>query len=373
MNVQVRDTRTTRSEAASRLAIADCDIHPAHKSKRDLDPYLEQRWIDELRTFGPRRRVGVQSGPAYPKSQPNAARRDAFPEDGNAPGSDLDFMRRQLLDPYNIQLGVLNATGENGQHFQNRDLGNAHCRATNHWQIETFTKNEPRLKASLVVPYEDTQAGVAEIEHWAGDPNFVQIILQSRSADPLGNRRYWPIYEAAAAAGLPVGVHAFGFGGHPPTGSGWASYYIEDMVGHAQSCQGLLISMLMEGVFERIPKMKLVLIEAGFGWLPPLAWRLDKLWKRLRAETPHLKRLPSEYIRDHVWLTTQPMEEPEPREHVLDTFDWVGWDRMLFATDYPHWDFDDPDQALQVRIDEPRRRAFFYGNAAALYGVAAVA
>ncbi|MBV9811550.1 MAG: amidohydrolase family protein, partial [Acetobacteraceae bacterium] len=207
MNVHVRtlepqaeSAATTPVVAASRLAIADCDIHPAVKSPRDLHPYLAARWIEEMRAFGGRRKVGVQAGPAYPKSQPNAARRDAWPEDGSVPGSDLGFLRSQLLDPYNVQLGVLNAIGENGQHFANRELAAAYCRATNHWQIETFTKPEPRLKASLVVHYEAAEAGVAEIEHWAADPNFVQIILQSRSADPLGNKRYWPVYEAAAAA-----------------------------------------------------------------------------------------------------------------------------------------------------------------------------
>jgi len=111
-----------------------------------------------------------------------------------------------------------------------------------------------------------------------------------------------------------------------------------------------------------------VLIEAGFAWVPSLAWRLDRNWKRLRAETPHLTRLPSEYIHDHVWLTTQPMEEPEPRSQLLDTIGWIGWDKLIFATDYPHWDFDDPATCLPLRLTEEQRRAFFVGNARALYG-----
>jgi len=224
------------------------------------------------------------------------------------------------------------------------------------------------LKASLVVPFEDTQAAVAEIERYAGNPNFVQILMLNRTAEPPGQKRYWPIYEAAARAKLPIGVHAFGFGGFPVTGSGWPSYYIEDMVGHAQSCQAFLTSFVIEGVFERIPQTKLVLIESGFGWVPSLAWRLDKIWRRLHDETPHLKRLPSEYIREHVWLTTQPMEEPAIREHVLDTMDWIGWDRLLFATDYPHWDYDDPVHVLPMPVPEAKRRDFFLGNALRLYG-----
>ena len=70
------------------------------------------------------------------------------------------------------------------------------------------------------------------------------------NVEPLGQRRYWPIYEAAEEAGLPVGVHAFGFGGNPITASGWPSYYIEEMVGHSQCQQTVLASLVLEGVFE---------------------------------------------------------------------------------------------------------------------------
>ena len=119
------------------------------------------------------------------------------------------------------------------------------------------------------------------------------------------------------------------------------------------------------------PSLKVVMVESGFAWAPAFAWRLDKTWKALRAETPHLKRPPSEYLKERVWWTTQPMEEPEPRSHLLDTINWMGWDRLLFATDYPHWDFDDPSLALPLPITENQRLSFFRQNALSLYGVTA--
>jgi hypothetical protein len=238
----------------------------------------------------------------------------------------------------------------------------------NEWLISEWLSQEPRLKASIVVPYEDTDAAVAEIERYAADPRFVQVLMLSRTAEPPGQKRYWKIYEAAAAAKLPLGVHAFGFGGYPVSGSGWPSFYIEDMVGHAQSCQSFLTSLVIEGVFARLPDFKLVLIESGFAWVPALAWRLDRLWRRLKVETPQLTRAPSEYIRAQVWLSTQPMEEPQPREQVLDTIEWISWDRLLFATDYPHWDYDDPAQALPMPVAAEKRDKFFLRNALELYG-----
>ena len=370
MTVDVRDLPATGAATASRLAIADCDIHhsPAQGMK-GLYPYMERRWQEHLEAFGPLPRQAFQAGPAYPKSQPDASRRDAWPPEGGRPGSSLSFMRTQHLDPHNITLGVLAMIRPHPGSFQNFYLADAVCQAMNRWQVAEWTQPEPRLKASLLVPYEDGEASAAEIRRWAGHPDYVQVLLLSRTAEPAGQKRYWPIYEAASDVGWPVGVHAFGFGGYPVSGSGWPSFYIEDMVGHAQSCQTMLTSMVFEGVFERFPKLRIVLIEAGFAWLPPLCWRLDRLWARMRMEVPHLKRPPSEYIREHVWLTTQPMEEPNPRARVLDSIDWIGWDRLLFATDYPHWDYDDPSQVLPPGVGEQRRRDFFLNNARAVYGV----
>ena len=367
MTVETRPQPETA--AMSRLAIADCDIHHSPRDgMRGLYPYLEARWRDHLETFGSLPRQAFQNGPAYPKSQPDASRRDAWPPGGGRPGSDLDFMRTQHLDAHNIALGVLAMIRPHPGSFMNGYLAGAVASAMNRWQVAEWTGLEPRLKASLLIPYEDGAASAAEIRHWAGHKDYVQVLMLSRTAEPAGQKRYWPIYEAASEVGWPVGVHAFGFGGYPVSGSGWPSYYLEDMVGHAQSCQTMLTSMVLEGIFERFPRLKIVVIEAGFGWLPALCWRLDKLFLRLRAELPHLKRLPSEYLRDHVWLTSQPMEEPANRLQALDAIGWMGWDRLLFATDYPHWDYDDPAMVLPQGVSEAHRRGFFLDNARAVYG-----
>jgi uncharacterized protein len=106
MNVQVAVREVGRQATA--LAIADCDIHPYPKSPKQLYPFLESRWQRHLETYGMRTRQGYEVGPAYPKGQPEAARRDAFPPGGGKPGSDLDFMRKQHLDPNHVALGILN-------------------------------------------------------------------------------------------------------------------------------------------------------------------------------------------------------------------------------------------------------------------------
>lgn len=369
MNIQVSDRSETGAVALLPTTIADCDIHHSPKDFKLIYPYLEGRWRRHIEEYGLIPRQAYQAGPAYAKGQPDASRRDAWPPNGGRPGSDLAFMAEHHLDPNNIELGVLNMIRPHPGTFPNLDLSAAVCRALNDWQIVEWTQKDKRLRASILVPYEDAQAAVAEIERQASRHDFIQVLLLTRTVEPMGQRRYWPIYEAAARAGLPVGVHAFGFGGSPISAGGWPSYYIEDMVGHAQSAQNALTSLVVEGVFERFPDLRVVLIETGFAWLPALCWRLDNIWKKLRSETPHLKRLPSEYIRNNVWLTTQPMEEPEVRKHLVDTIEWIGWDKLLFATDYPHWDYDEPSRALPLAIDNGQRAKLFIDNAKAVYAI----
>ena len=82
---------------------------------------------------------------------------------------------------------------------------------------------------------------------------------------------------------------------------------------------------------------------------------------------PHLKRAPSEYLREHFWVSTQPMEEPEEPDHLMDVMAWIGFDRIMFASDYPHWDFDDPFLALPPSLSEKQRTQIYSANAHALY------
>lgn len=369
MNADLASKIENMRNMPARRAVADCDIHPVPRSfKEDLFPYVEKRWQEHFEQFGAQRRQGLVSGPVYPKGQPDAVRLDAVPAGGGRAGSSLQLMQQQHLDANNVELGVLTVISPHPGNYQNPDLANVFCYAVNEWQRDSWTSQDPRLKASVMISFEDAPRAVAEIERLAGDPNFVQIFLLSRTAKPLGHRDYWPIYEAATRANLPIGIHAFGNSGYPITAGGWPSYYVEEMAGHAQTCQSQLTSLVLSGVFERFSELRVVFIESGFGWVPSLAWRLDRQWRKLKAETPHLKRLPSEYVKDHFWFTTQPMEEAETLRHIRDILDWVGWNRIMYSSDYPHWDFDDPARTLLIGASESERDQLFLKNALTLYG-----
>jgi uncharacterized protein len=273
-----------------------------------------------------------------------------------------------LLDANDTAVGILSPLHGSAR---NTDLDAALCTAVNEWQIEQWVKPEPRLRASVTVAQEDPDLAVEEIARRAGDARFVQILLPSKTNEPLGRKRYWPIFAAAQSAGLPVGVHVNSVGGgYASTGSGWPSYYLQDHHINVHSFQAQLASLALEGVFERFPRLRMVMIEGGFAWLPALCWRLDRHWARMRDEVPECRRPPSAYIREQLWFTTQPVEEPEQPEHLRDTLNWIGWDRLMFATDYPHWDYDDPAAAFKIAMSEQERAMIFRENACAVYGLA---
>jgi len=359
-------TLPEKVEATSRRtrpALIDCDHHNELDSDADIYPYLPQRWLEHVKTYGLRGAAGGY----YPRFMPH--REDARPPSGRKSGSEARFSVKHFLDPENVAYAILiPLNGAGGQ--LNLELSAVWATAVNEWQVAEWLDVDPRFRASIVIPYEDPPAAVAEIERRASDKRFVQVQFGGRPHEPMGRRKYWPIYEACAKHGLHVMSHAFGSYGQPITGAGWPSYYVEEHVGPSQAMQANVVSMVMEGVFEHFP-IKAISVENGFAWLSSLCWRMDAAWRQLKSEVPHLKHEPSYYVRNHVYASTQPMEEPHRPEYFHQMLDHFGdlVDHILFASDYPHWDYDDPDAAFPVNLPSELQRKIYFDNAAALYGL----
>jgi predicted TIM-barrel fold metal-dependent hydrolase len=342
--------------------IIDCDIHNVVPDVHVLYPWLSEVWkeyIDQSGFKGPR-------DTAYPRA-PTSALPDSAPPNGGPPGSDLDLIRQQALDRWGTSIGILScAYAVDSVHNPDADV--ALARATNDWQIASWLEREPRLRASVVVPSKQPDAAALEIERIGAHPGFVRIFLPVRSAIPYGKRFYHPIYEAAVRHDLVVSFHFGGAPGNPPTSVGWPSYYLEEYAGMAQVFQGQLMSMIVEGVFDRFPTLRVAFVESGFTWLPPFLWRLDKEWKGLRREIPWTTRLPSEYVRQHVRFSLQPIDGPPDGSRLLRAIDQLGSDDLLmFSTDYPHRHFDQPEEALPPGLPAELRRKIFGENARAFY------
>lgn len=367
MNILVPQPRVDRTLTSG--PIVDCDIHPGIKSPSDIRSRLPKRWQEHFDLYGSYLRQPVMGTQIYLRMSPGTAREDAWPPNGGIPGSDLEFMRTQHLDANNVEYGILHPLAPSGFDQRNLEYGAAICSAVNDWQSEYWLDAEPRLRGSITVPQENPEAAIREIERRAQDRRFVQISFAAYASEPLGRQRYWPIFEMAEKVGLPVGLHIGGVNGFPPSGCGWPSYYMEHHFSSVPAMASLVVSLVLEGVFERYPKLRVILTEAGFAWVPSLCWRLDQHWERMRSEVPHLKEPPSYYIKKHVYYTTQPIEEPTKPGQLRQLIDLIGWDRLFFSTDYPHWDFDDPNYAFRMKLSEKEREMVFRANAKEVYGL----
>jgi predicted TIM-barrel fold metal-dependent hydrolase len=361
--VAVQQEKT--GKAWTRPALIDCDLHnELHGDIEAVLPYMTARWRRHVETFGARSAAGGH----YPRFLDH--REDARPPSGRRSGSDSRFTAIDHLDRHNVAYGVLiPLSPASGQ--LNLELSAEIARAVNDWQVAEWLDVDPRYRATMTIPFEAPDLAVKEIHERARDSRFVQVQFSGRPHEPMGRRKYWPIYEACVEHDLKVMSHAFGSYGQPITGTGWPSFYLEEHVGPAQAMQANIISLVAEGVFERFPTLKVVSVENGFGWLPSLCWRLDTSWELLKDEVPHLKRAPSDYVRQNVYVTTQPMEEPNRPRYFLDLLDQFGdlVDHVLFASDYPHWDADEPDESFPVALPPELQRKIYFANAAKLYGL----
>lgn len=352
-------------------SVIDCDIHHTWPADDVLDPYLSPRWREYAAGSGRSGPVPkwVESGFYNPHG---VNRRDAIGPEGERPGSSLPLLRKQILDTHDIVRGVLTHADALFVAALPHPLFAADiARAANDYTREHWLDMERRLTASIVVNSQLPELAVAEIERQAEDPRMVQVVMAGNGlGQPLGHPLLHPIYAAAAERGLPVAIHAFGAAGMMPPASagGDSSYYIEY---HTHGLQGMMTtfaSLVSQGVFEKYPDLRVVLLEAGVGWVPSMLWRFDNAYRRLRRETPWVRRAPSEYFHQHVRMSSQPLDSPGDTRELIAALEAYGAeDVLMFASDYPHWDADDVDY-VAARLPKPWHAKVFHDNAASLYG-----
>jgi predicted TIM-barrel fold metal-dependent hydrolase len=338
------------------LTPIDCDVHPTVPSLSALLPYLDDVWRDNVVRRGLDELVTI----SYPTTNPLTFRSDWRDQTGKA-GSSVAALGTQALDPFGTGIAICNCL-YGAQALFSEDLGVAFARAINDWIAREWLDRDARLRASIVVPTQNAERAVDEIERCAADRRFVQILLLVGSELPLGRRQNWPIYSAAERLGLPIGVHAGSTYRHPVTPVGWTSYYTEDYVNQAPAFQSQLTSLVAEGVFAKFPNLTVVLMESGVSWLPAYLWRLTKFWKGLRSEIPWVSDPPATIVRERVRLTTQPFDAPDDPDGIERLMDHMGSDEMLlFATDYPHWQFEG-NQALPQGLSPSLRQKIMAEN-----------
>lgn len=357
-----------------KFIIVDADVHHTYPQKSDLYPYMTKFNAERFADYG----FGIESGYAF--NGGSRGRRVDLIDDSNPPPAhlgasayDVEDTRAKLLDGSRIDVAILTGgVGQKASAMMDLDYANAICRAFNDYSLEHWVAKDSRFRYALHVNSQDPIGAAAEIDRLGSHPAVCSIMLGCGASKPYGNRFYHPIFEACVRNNLAVSLHfgAEGAGTNPsPSCAGYPSYYIEGRQLRSSYYGVHIVSLVFEGVFEKFPTLRFGMLEAGFAWLAPLLWKMDLDWKGLRRQTPWVKRLPSDYVKANICFATQPMEEPDAPDALKHIIDWIeGGRTLMFATDFPHWDWDDPEMTLAGYPDDLRRR-IFSENAMRTYGL----
>jgi predicted TIM-barrel fold metal-dependent hydrolase len=374
--------------------IVDGDIHHGWKSQQEIIDYLPSRWQEyaqgrvkgatsaaavgedvAVRASGPSDVRGL-TVPLYPRSgvinfnvAHGAMMRTSYPPDGSAPGSDYETLREQLLDKYDYYRGVLTFNVGAHANVDNQHFALALTRAIHDWNAEAWLSRDKRLYGVVAPSLANPTEGAKEIRRVAKSDRIVATLLAgSPLGVPYGDPIYDPIYKATVEAGLSLDIHPGGTSQEQPaSGKPMTSVMAPPLT--SREAMHHLASFVVHGTFEKFPDLRVYVKEHGLGWLPHLLWRLDANYELLKLESPWVKRLPSEYIREHVRIGTQPLDDcadPKDLQRVLQAVDGVE-DMLIFSSDYPHVSYNDPGFTAR-RLPASWSRKVFLENACELYG-----
>lgn len=356
--------------ATKKVSIVDCDVHLDPKFAEDFAEFMPEPY--RTRYYSRDLEVAHDNALFYPPPQ-NLARLDAIPPSGGPLGTDPEYVELQLLQQTGIDYAVIGPLGPRAKHWD-AEYDAAFASALNSWLAARWLDGpnnwHGRYRGSIHVSPMDPAAAVREIHKWAEHPYFVSVFILADGLVSWGQPQYREMLRTAAHYKLPVATHLLRHTGiRSMSPVGFPSYHLEILPAWSLPYVNHLASLLFEGVFEEIPDLKYVNVEGGTAWIAPLLWRLDRHWELLKDEIPNCRRRPSEYIREHVRWTTQPLEEPSPPRHLNKMLEWAHADEVLmFSSDYPHYDYDDPS-FIRSRLPVEWRERILGLNAIELYGL----
>ncbi len=330
----------------------DADVHIPNPRLRELLPFLSGHWREH---FGNTLDKGA-SQQYYPPRSPVSGR-----------SGGLEELREAVFDRGGAELALASCLYAVDS-IHNPDVAIALASATNDWQAAEWLAREPRLRGSVVLPIQLPVAAAEEVECRADEPGFVQALIPVRTEHPLGSRHYHEMWKAIERSGLVAAVHFGGAPVMPPTPTGWPSFFLEEYTAMAQVFATQLTSLIVEGVFDLCPRLRVVFLESGFTWIPAHLWRMDKEWRNLRRLVPWVRRPPSDYFREHVRVSIQPLDAPPSPEQLLQVVDQLGSDNVLmYASDYPHVHACDAGERLLPLLPEALRRMVEHENASHVF------
>jgi len=246
------------------------------------------------------------------------------------------------------------------------------CRAYNRWGQEMRETSGGRVLTSGPIPLCDVGRAVEEIQYayeelgirafWTR-PNF----MNRRN---LGDRYYDPIYELLQELDVAFATHEFmGLNANTEGVDRFNTFTEWHTVVHQHEAMNAMLSMIVQGVYERFPKLRCAYMEAGCGWVPSWLHRIDEQLEMAGAkEFPELSMTATDYWKRNCWTSTECEEK-----YVTDVIRWLGDERIVYESDFPHPDSKYPHstrtflELIPDQLSDDSKRKILWDNAIDLY------
>jgi len=244
-------------------------------------------------------------------------------------------------------------------------LGRAYTR----WLVETILPADKRIKSFAYLPFNSPQAAIKMVEDFGDCEGIIGFCVTSARYKPVHHNDYMRLYAMLEERGLPIAFHA-GYHWNDPSLATINRFLGMHALGFVWCNMVHMTNWILNGIPVRFPKLKSVWVESGLAWVPFLQQRLDEQYLMRTSEAPLLTRLPSDYMRENCWYSSQPMERTNMKATAL-TFEMINAEtQLLYSSDWPHFDFDTPSIIARLPfLSEQGRRNVLGLNAARLFNL----
>jgi uncharacterized protein len=367
------DPGTRRDPDSYQGPIIDACAYHIWPTQQALTSYMSRGWREYV---SPTAEYTLPILPILqPYTHPDGGKlASAYPLEG-PPGSDYAVLREQVLEAANVERVILSLEAAvDVQTHPNHHLAREIARAANDWCVENWLdRGDERMSSLVLVANQLPVESAIEIRRIGHHPGMAGVLMAGNGIGVgFGHPLYHPIYEAAVELGLPIVIQTGGdsspnrFTHH--TAGGIPATYGEYRVLMSQSVSSHLVSLIGQGVFETYPELKVLVVGAGASWLSALLWRLESKYTAHGREVPGLHHRPSDYLHDHVRVTTYPANVEADGRSLLSLLDATPGveDMLCFASGYPNWDADISRDIVDTLPKEWHSKVF-YENAHSLF------
>ena len=360
-------TQQTKAEQI----VVDADVHTAYRTpeiREDIanrmdEPYRSWLLDDSDVFYSP-----------YPV--------DSFPKQGESTTEDVvvhspEAIDRDLCEGFGVDVAILNSL-QKLDLLPSRERAVREMRAVNDMFLERFLDDHDHFYGLAMLTTQEPDKTAEEIDRVASEDSFVgAMIANGDSEKPIGDPRYDPIFRAAEDNDLPICFHSSSVGyansrRFPFLYNDLQHYGELHMLAHPFAHITDVTSLIMNETVEKFPDLEYVFLEQDLGIVPLLMYRLNRETTQNPGEVPMLDKAPEEYIRDSFYWGTQPLPEPQNDQDLTKLIELVGAENVLYTSDHPHNDFDDPFSVVNryfSQLPDEDVDKIMYGNALELFDI----